>query len=106
MHELLYFRSDHARYVWVSILVSTQWCSQLTTTSQEVPETNPLVSHLLVDPADDRGVCHEFLTEAVSRFQEDEMAQKALVGAVEDLSRQLSKMTMGDNYKPYVLVSL
>lgn len=74
-------------------------------TSQEAPETNPLVPHLLVDPEDDRGVCHEFLIEAISRFQEDEMAQKALVGAVEDLSRQLSTMTMGDNYKPYVLVS-
>lgn len=105
MHELLYIRSNHARYVWVSILVSTRWFSQLTKFSQEAPETNPLVSHLLVDPDDDRGVCHEFLTEAVSRFQEDEMAQKALVGAVEDLSRQLSTMSMSDSYKPYVLVS-
>lgn len=33
------------------------------------------------------------------------MAKKALVGAVEDLSRQLSKKTMSDDYKPYVLVS-
>jgi hypothetical protein len=33
------------------------------------------------------------------------MTQKALVGAVEDLSRQLAKMTMNENYKPYVLVS-
>ena len=33
------------------------------------------------------------------------MAQKALVGAAEGLSHQLAKMTMSDNYKPYVLVS-
>lgn len=77
----------------------------LTPISQEVPETNPLVPHMLVDPEDDRGVCHEFFAEAISRFQEDDMAQKALVGAVEDLSRQLAQMTMNANYKPYVLVS-
>lgn len=58
-----------------------------------------------MDADDDRGVCHEFFIEAISRFQEDDMAQKALVGAVEDLSRQLAKMTMNENYKPYVLVS-
>lgn len=34
------------------------------------------------------------------------MAKSALVGAVEDLSRQLANMTMNDNYKSYVGVSL
>lgn len=71
----------------------------------EPPVSNPLTPHLLVDPEDDRGLCHEFLNEAVSRFSEDETVKEALVGAIEELSRQLSKMTMNDNYKPYVLVS-
>ena len=71
---------------------------------QAPPETNPLTPHLLVDPDDDRGVCHEFLTEAISRFEEDDTIRAALIGAVEDLSRQLAKMTMNDNYKPYVFV--
>ena len=106
MHELLHFRGNSAGHVWVGTLVSVGCIfSQLTLISQEIPEMNPLVPHMLVDPEDDRGICHEFFTEAVSRFQEDDMAQKALVGAVEDLSRQLATMTMNENYKPYVLVS-
>lgn len=71
----------------------------------EPPVSNPLTQHLLVDPEDDRGLCHEFLSEAVSRFPEDETVREALVGAIEELSLQLSKMTMNDDYKPYVLVS-
>lgn len=71
----------------------------------EPPVSNPLTPHLLVDPEDDRGLCHEFLSEAVSRFPEDETVKEALIGAIEELSRQLSKLTMNDNYKPYVLVS-
>ena len=73
--------------------------------SVEPPPSNPLMPHLLVDPEDDRGLCHEFLSEAVSRFPEDASVKEALVGAVEEMSRQLSKITMNDDYKPYVLVS-
>ncbi|KAL8917560.1 MAG: hypothetical protein Q9172_005785 [Xanthocarpia lactea] len=70
---------------------------------RDAPETSPLLPHLLVDPEDDRGICHDFLTEAVSRFAEDDTIEPALVGAVEDLSRQLARMTMNDDYKSYVL---
>lgn len=55
-----------------------------------------------MDPDGDGGICHDFLTEAISRFPEDDTVEGALVGAVEDLSRQLSKMTMNDDYKPYI----
>ena len=55
-----------------------------------------------MDPDEDHGVCHEFLVEAISRFPEDESVRDALVGAVEDLSRRLSKMSMNDDYKPYI----
>ena len=71
----------------------------------EPPEKNPLAEHLLVDPDHDHGLCHDFLREAVSRFPEDDSIKEALVGAVEDLSRDLSKMSMNDNFKPYILVS-
>ncbi|KAL8861260.1 MAG: hypothetical protein Q9178_002476 [Gyalolechia marmorata] len=70
---------------------------------RDPPETSPLLPHLLVDPEDDRGICHDFLAEAVSRFAEDDTIEPALVGAVEDLSRQLARMTMNDDYKSYVL---
>ncbi|KAL8778433.1 MAG: hypothetical protein Q9213_007412 [Squamulea squamosa] len=70
---------------------------------REPSDTSPLLSHLLVNPEDDRGICHDFLAEAVSRFPEDDTIEPALVGAVEDLSRQLARMTMNDDYKSYVL---
>lgn len=69
------------------------------------PASNPLAQHLLVDPEDDRGLCHDFLTEAVRRLGEEELMKEALVGAVDELSRRLAKMTMNDDYKPYILVS-
>lgn len=70
---------------------------------QEPSATSPLTPHLLVDPEDDRGLCHDFLTEAISRFPEDDGVQPALIGAIEDMSRQLAKMTMNnDDYKLYV----
>ncbi|KAI9843901.1 MAG: hypothetical protein M1837_006055 [Sclerophora amabilis] len=70
---------------------------------QEYPSSNPLTPHLLVDPESDRGICHDFLSEAVRRFDEDESIKDALVNAVEELSRQLAGKTMNDDYKPYVL---
>lgn len=67
--------------------------------------SNPLTPYLLVDdPEDDRFVDHDFLTEAVSRFSEDDTVQGALVGAIEDLSRQLAVMNMNNDYKPYIMV--
>ena len=69
------------------------------------PASNPLTPHLLVDPEDDRGVCHDFLSEIVLRLDEDEPMKEALVGAVEELSQQLQDITMNDDFKPYVLVS-
>lgn len=60
---------------------------------------------MLVDPEDDRGLCHDFMSEVVRRFGEDETMREALVGAAAVLSQQLAGMTMNDNYKPYVLVS-
>ena len=67
--------------------------------------SNPLTPHLLVDdPEDERFVDHDFLTEAVSRFSEDDTVQGALVAAIEDLSRQLAVMNMNNDYKPYIMV--
>ena len=70
---------------------------------RDTPSSSPLVQHLLVNPDDDHGLCHDFLQEITSRFAEDETAVEAMVTAVEDLSRQLAQLTMNDNYKPYAL---
>ncbi|KAF2642401.1 hypothetical protein P280DRAFT_467762 [Massarina eburnea CBS 473.64] len=70
---------------------------------QPVTGSSQLADHLLLDPENDRGICHDFLTEAVSRFEEDDTVKDLLVGAIEELSRRLSKMTMNDDYRPYML---
>ncbi|KAI9706324.1 MAG: hypothetical protein M1820_004900 [Bogoriella megaspora] len=64
---------------------------------------NPLAKHLLVDPENDIGICHDFLSEAISRMAEDDTIKDALVSAMEQISRDLAEMSMNDNYKPYVL---
>ena len=58
-----------------------------------------------MEQEDDRGVCHEFLTEFISRFADDDSTKAAMADAIEDLSRQLGSMSMDSDYKPYVLVS-
>lgn len=63
---------------------------------------NPLARHLLVDPDCDNGLCTDFLAEAVARFDEDDTIKDALVGAAEQLSSQLSMLSMNDNYRPYI----
>jgi ubiquitin conjugation factor E4 B len=69
----------------------------------ETSDKNPLVEHLLCDPDRDTGICHEFLQEAVARFPDDESIKNALVQAMEQLSRDLSNLSMNDDYKPYVM---
>ncbi|KAL8694546.1 MAG: hypothetical protein Q9218_000802 [Villophora microphyllina] len=70
---------------------------------RDLPSTSPLLPHLLVDSEDDRGICHDFMAEAVSRFPEADTIEPAFVSAIEDLSRQLATKTMNDDYKAYVL---
>ncbi|CAK4009047.1 related to ubiquitin fusion degradation -2 [Lecanosticta acicola] len=65
--------------------------------------SNPLVDHLLADPECDVGICTDFLTEACSRFEEDEGIKDVIVGAAEELSRQLAKLDMNEGlFQPYV----
>jgi ubiquitin conjugation factor E4 B len=69
---------------------------------EDVPMSNPLVDHLLSDPECDTGICTDFLTEASSRFDEDETIKEAIVGAAEELSRQLSEKNMLQDYTNYI----
>ena len=61
-----------------------------------------VVDHLLADPDADTGICTDFLTEASSRFEEDESIKEAIVGAAEQLSQQLSTKSMLDDYQFYL----
>ncbi|EER43618.1 ubiquitin conjugating enzyme [Histoplasma capsulatum H143] len=67
------------------------------------PPSSTLKPHLLRDPEDDLGLCHDFITEAVKRSNEDETILPAFVGAVEEMSHDLSSLTLNMDYKPYVM---
>lgn len=69
-------------------------------------ETDTLVPYLLLEAEEDRGICPEFLAEAVARFDEDDSIRPMLTKAVAGISYQLATMTMNDNYKPYVRVCI
>lgn len=73
---------------------------------ESVPNSSPLAEHLLAEPESDRGICHDFISEAVSRFNDEENGEEvknALVEAMEQLSQQLARLSMNDDYKPYIL---
>ncbi|KGQ00890.1 hypothetical protein PAAG_12433 [Paracoccidioides lutzii Pb01] len=65
--------------------------------------TSLLKTHLLQDPEDDLGICHDFITEAIKRSTEDETVLPAFVGAVEEMSGELANLTLDLDYKPYVM---
>jgi ubiquitin conjugation factor E4 B len=71
---------------------------------EDAPATNVLADHILLGPDDERGICYDFLTEASHRLGEDDTIKEALVGAMEDVSRRLSRVSMNGDYRPFMLV--
>jgi ubiquitin conjugation factor E4 B len=71
---------------------------------EEPSVTNALADHILLGPDDERGICFDFLTEASLRLGEDDTIKEAMVGAMEDVSRRLAKVSMNGDYRPYMLV--
>lgn len=71
----------------------------------EPTEDDSLATHLTLDQEDERGIDHDFLLEITARFEDDDTAKEAMVGAVEDLSIRLAKLNMDGDYKPHVDVS-
>lgn len=69
------------------------------------PDHDTLVPYLLRDMEHESGLCLEFLQEAVSRFPDDDTLPQVFVRAMVNISARLSKLTMNDDYKPYVNVS-
>ena len=69
---------------------------------ENVPASNPLVDHLLLDPECDSGICTDFLDEAHARIDDDETIKDALVGAAEELSRRLAGIDLLGEYRNYI----
>lgn len=78
---------------------------KLTTPSRDPnPATDSLTPYFLFEAGEEKGICVDFLQEAVSRFEDDDTVKTMITKAVKGLSLQLSNMTMNDNYKPYINV--
>ncbi|KAK5937778.1 Ubiquitin conjugation factor E4 [Knufia obscura] len=82
------------------------WCILALTTpevfSAEYDGGKAFADHMLMDPEDDGGVDHDFIIEAVTRWDDDDSIASAFVNAVEELSRRLAGITMDGEYRPYV----
>ena len=61
--------------------------------------------YLLGNSEGDHGICPDFFEEAVSRIDDDETVLPMFTGAMAQISQELSKMNMNQDYKPYINVS-
>ncbi|KAK2808847.1 hypothetical protein FQN50_004323 [Emmonsiellopsis sp. PD_5] len=68
----------------------------------DTPTSAVLKPYLLQGMEDNTGLCHDFITEAVKRSEEDESIIPAFVAAVEEMSSDLAKLTLNMDYKPHV----
>ncbi|KAM0261933.1 hypothetical protein ACHAQJ_001936 [Trichoderma viride] len=65
-----------------------------------------IAPYLLRGPVDDGGICFDFIKEAIKRFDDDEAFPAVFNDAMVKLSAQLTGLSMGDEYKPYVQLPL
>ncbi|KAI2471525.1 ubiquitin conjugation factor E4 [Annulohypoxylon bovei var. microspora] len=66
------------------------------------PNHDTLVPYLLRHHDNEDGICLDFFLEAVSRIPEDDTVVSIFTDAMIVMSTKLAKMTMNDDYKPYV----
>ncbi|KAI0865512.1 ubiquitin fusion degradation protein 2 [Xylaria cubensis] len=66
------------------------------------PNHDSLVPYLLRNHDNEDGVCLDFFTEAVSRIGEDDTIAPIFTEAMVIISGRVAKMTMNDDYKPYI----
>ncbi|KAI1819197.1 ubiquitin fusion degradation protein 2 [Xylaria intraflava] len=66
------------------------------------PNHDSLVPYLLRNHDNEDGLCLDFFTEAVSRISEDDTIAPIFTEAMVVMSSRVAKMTMNDDYKPYI----
>lgn len=88
----------------MSATVSPQATALLTALFRREPnaEHDTLAPHLLRGITDDAGLDLDFIREAISRFGDDEAIPALFNSAMVDISGRLSKLSLGDDYKPHV----
>ena len=73
--------------------------------SREADKVESLVPYVLRGVFDENGLDLEFYKEAIKRFDDDENIPALFTDVMVQISTRLSKMSMEDDYKPYISVS-
>ncbi|KAI0025152.1 ubiquitin conjugation factor E4 [Xylariomycetidae sp. FL0641] len=66
------------------------------------PKHDTLVPYLLKNHDNEDAVCLEFYSEAVARMKEDDSVAPIFTDAMVDMSNRVAKMSMNDEYKPFI----
>lgn len=66
------------------------------------PVRDSLVHYMILDPSLEESADFSFIAKLATDFDENESVKSILINAAIDLSRQLSNLTMNDNFKPYI----
>ncbi|KAI1923414.1 Ubiquitin conjugation factor E4 [Ophidiomyces ophidiicola] len=69
----------------------------------DTPLSSPLKPYLLQEPDCDIGLCHDFMLEAIRRAEEDDTIIPAFISAVEEMSRDISSLSLNDDYKLHMM---
>lgn len=70
------------------------------------PDHDSIGSYLLRNHDNEDGVCLDFYNEAVARMDEDETIAPLFTESMVIMSEHVAKMTMNDDYKPFINVRL
>lgn len=73
--------------------------------SREADKVESLVPYVLRGVFDENGLDLEFYKEAIKRFDDDENIPALFTDVMVQISTRLSRMSMEDDYKPYISVS-
>lgn len=66
------------------------------------PVRDSLTHYMILDPSMEESADFSFIVKFTAEFDENESVKLILINTAIDLSRQLSNLTMNDNFKPYI----
>lgn len=66
------------------------------------PVRDSLTHYMILDPSVEESADFSFIVKLTAEFEENESVKSILINTAIDLSRQLSNLTMNDNFKPYI----
>ncbi|POS83583.1 hypothetical protein EPUL_003555, partial [Erysiphe pulchra] len=66
------------------------------------PVRDSLTHYMILDPSVEESADFSFIVRLTAEFEANESVKSILINTAIDLSRQLSRLTMNENFKPYI----